>query len=153
MENQKEKDIVKRIRARIPPQTKREARLTIDIVKRIREVLEHRGETVSELAVRMNMETATVRTLIDHDHGGRIETDGWGISASVDHAEDPEMIRELVRRWNAFPALVAKLSAYVNEVEEYGFIGVQGVSEDNENHYTGSPSYFEAKQLLNTLNQ
>lgn len=64
MENQKEKDIVKRIRARIPPQTKREARLTIDIVKRIREVLEHRGETVSELAVRMNMETATVRTLL-----------------------------------------------------------------------------------------
>lgn len=55
------------------------------------------------------MDTRKLSAHIDHDHGGRIETDGWGISASVDHAEDPEMIRELVRRWNAYPELVAAL--------------------------------------------
>lgn len=64
MENQKEKDIVKRIRARIPPQSKRRVHLTIDLVVRIREVLEHRGETVSDLADRMNMQEDAVWTML-----------------------------------------------------------------------------------------
>lgn len=56
---------------------------------------------------------------IDHNHGGRIEADGWGITASVDHAEDPEMIRELVKRWNMHEELVEQLKAFVRVSDWY----------------------------------
>lgn len=45
--------------------------------------------------------------------------------------------------------LVAQIKAIVDEIEEYGFIGVEGVSEDHENHFTGSPSFQDAKNILN----
>lgn len=44
--------------------------------------------------------------------------------------------------------LLAQIKAIVDEIEEYGFIGVQGVDEDDENHFTGSPSFQEAKKIL-----
>lgn len=65
MENQKERDIVKRMRARTYPKNWRSVGLTIDISKRIREVLRRRGETVSDLAARMNMQEEAVWKMID----------------------------------------------------------------------------------------
>lgn len=66
------------------------------------------------------MDTRKLRAHIDHDHGGRIESDGWGITATVDHAEDPELIRELVRRWNGYLALVRHLDNLLAELEDTG---------------------------------
>ena len=59
----------------------------------------------------LQQDTRQLTAHIDGDHEGRIEQDGWGITIRVDHAEDPEMIRELVRRWNAHNAMRDALEA------------------------------------------
>jgi len=42
----------------------------------------------------------------------------------------------------------------VNEIEEYGFIGVDGVDAEHENHWSGSPSMQAARTILsNNSNQ
>jgi hypothetical protein len=76
------------------------------------------------------MDTRKLTAHIDSDHEGRIEQDGWGITCRVDHAEDPELIRELVRRYNAFPALVEALDSLMYELkaidEDYDMNAVYG---------------------------
>lgn len=41
------------------------------------------------------------------------------------------------------------LQKIVDELKEYGFIGKEGVGEEDENHWSGSPSIMEAIELLN----
>ena len=65
----------------------------------------------------LQQDTRQLTAHIDGDHEGRIEQDGWGITIRVDHAEDPEMIRELVRRWNAHNELVEALGACMAMME------------------------------------
>lgn len=42
------------------------------------------------------------------------------------------------------------LNGIVDEIKNYGFIGVEGVSEHHENHWSGSPAMQEAITLLQT---
>ncbi len=65
---------------------------------------------------------------------------------------------EIVKRWNEYPQqaeriakLEEALNGIVDEIKNYGFIGVEGVSEHHENHWSGSPAMQEAIALLQTL--
>lgn len=48
--------------------------------------------------------------------------------------------------------LRARLAVFCTELEEYGFIGIEGAAEAHENHYTRSPAYFDARAILSKIN-
>jgi len=84
--------------------------------------------------------------------------DGYVVSVASELSENDgqilEVAAELVRRWNAYPELIEALRGIVNEIEEYGFIGVDGVDAEHENHWSGSPSMQVARTILsNNSNQ
>lgn len=91
------------------------------------------------------MDTRKLTSHIDHDHGGRIEADGWGITAHIDHAEDPQMIAELVRRWNAYPMLVEMLERIAEDANDLLNF------RDPDQYKTLRDSEQEARELLETL--
>lgn len=64
-----------------------------------------------------------------------------------DTHEDGRLAAELVRRFNAFPALMEALEAFVREVDEYGFIN----SQDNDPEGAESPAYGMAILALESL--
>lgn len=109
-----------------------------------------------ELVVGLYEEPVIIDTSSDNDDEvGRIYTTG------DDDFDDSDRIpfgEELVRRFNEYPQqaeriakLEEALNGIVDEIKNYGFIGVEGVSEHHENHWSGSPAMQEAIALLQTL--
>lgn len=81
---------------------------------------------------------------------------GGDIIARIE-LDDSDALREVVRRWNAYKELMARMEQYrckletiCNEIQEYGFIGVEGVGPEHENHWSGSPAMQDAIKLLNS---
>lgn len=112
----------------------------------------------------MNKRTLCLRTTANlRRHWAKHGTYSMTINEQTENGLGPDLLKvggsedaehtaaELVKRWNAYPELVAKLQAIVDELERYDFIGVQGAAEHDESHWSSSPSIMEAKALLNTL--